>query len=158
MGKEFQRNECTWSFVGLSLAGKRLDPDRITEVLGIQPDSWGKLGLPTSSGKACKRGFWKLGCSKPSLSLDKQIEAVLKRVASVRDRVGQLIREDETIAEAYLAITLELPPGRPAVGYFLESALIGDFIAMGMDLVFSVYLPVEEPPNIEEPKEWSCDI
>ena len=46
-----------WRRVDLTIAGKNLDPEKVTKILGILPDDRGKLGEPCGKNRKCKQGY-----------------------------------------------------------------------------------------------------
>jgi hypothetical protein len=144
--KRRPRNENEWSWVRLSMVGKHLDPKKITDALGIQPDISGKLGDPVAanSKKTCKQGYWKLECGRLNWRIERQMKGVLERITPVKDRLRRLIREDATIRQAYLTIAFELPQERLAIGYYFASELINEFTSLGVDINLSIWMPPEE--------------
>jgi hypothetical protein len=130
-----------WSFVRITMTGKRLDPEKISKAIGIAPDIAGKLGDPVApnSERRCKQGHWNIESGQLNWRPETQMKSLLRRVAPVKERLRKLIREDATIQKAYVAIALE-PPSLLAVGYYFPSDLIGEFTSLGLDVNLLIYL------------------
>lgn len=138
--KEKHSKSREWRRVYLIVAGKNLEPDRVSKALGILPDSSGKRGEPYRRNRKSKQGFWCLEQGPTTWRLETQMKAMLKRIAPVRHRLRKLIRADETIKEAYLQLAFA-PPRRVANAcYCFDAKLINEFTSMGLDIALSIQI------------------
>jgi hypothetical protein len=86
--------------------GPRLDPEAITEVLGIEPDDSAKKGDPygPKNKRICRHGVWTLFGWPARAKVETQIKNILKEIAPARDQLRRLIEEG--------ALTCEVQHGR----------------------------------------------
>jgi hypothetical protein len=129
-----------WRHIFLTVAGKNLDPEKITKVLGILPDDRGKLGEPSGKNRKCKQGYWTIEGGPSNWRIETQMKHILKRIGPVRNRLKKLIKEDKTIKRAYLTIAFETPEGIPNACYCYNSKLINEFTSLGIDIALSIHI------------------
>jgi len=132
-----------WRRVFLSFTGKNLDPEKVTEVLGIVPDGRGKLGEPCGKNRKCKQGYWTIEGGPTNLRIETQMKNILKRIRPVKNRIKKLIKEDKTIREAHLKIAFAPPEGIPNACYCYNSKLINEFTSLGIDIALSIHIRAE---------------
>jgi hypothetical protein len=133
--------ETEWSFVELVIGGRYLDPQKVSEALGIPPDSCGKRGEPASSKskRIRKAGSWVLESTQSKWRIETQMRDILKRISPVKEHLRRLIQEDATVERAYLLVALSPPEGQPAASYSFPSELVQKFASLGLDIVVSIY-------------------
>jgi len=132
-----------WRYVHITIAGKDLDPEKVTKVLGILPDNQGKLGEPCGKNRKCKQGYWSLEGGPTNWRIETQMKYILKRIEPARNRIKKLIKEDKTIKWAYLKIAFETPEGIPNACYCYNSKLINGFTSLGIDIALSIHIPAK---------------
>lgn len=132
-----------WRYVHLTIAGKKLDPEKVTKVLGILPDDRGKLGEPCGKNRKCKQGYWSLEGGPTTWRIETQMKNILKRISPVKHQLRKLIREDETVKRAYLTIAFAPPRGIPNACYCFSAKLINEFTSLGIDIALSIQI-IEE--------------
>ena len=132
-----------WRRVYLIIAGKNLDPARISESLHILPDGSGKRGEPCGRNRNFKRGYWLLESGPSTWRIETQIVGMLKRIAPVKHRLRKLIKEDETVKEACLQIAFAPRRGIANACYCFDAELINEFTSMGIDIALSIQI-IEE--------------
>ena len=129
--------------VYLTLAGKNLDPEKISKMLDIAPDSRGKLGELCGRSRKRKQGYWTLEGGPPSRQIETQMKHISNRIDPVKQKLRNLIKEDRTIERAYVTIALEPPKGIANACYCFGAELINRFTSIGVDIALSIYM-VEE--------------
>jgi len=134
--KKDKRRE--WRLVYLTIAGKHLDPKKVTETLNVLPDNWGKLGELYRKNRKCKQGYWSLEGGPPTWRIETQIKSILKRIAPAKHQLRKLIKEDNTVQRAYLTIAAAPPREFAEANYCFEAKLINEFTSMGIDIAFSI--------------------
>lgn len=132
-----------WRHVYLRIAGKHLDPDKVSKALGILPDGSGKLGEPFGRNRKCKQGYWCLEQGPATWRLETQMKAMLKRITPARHKLRKLISEDRTIKEAYLQLAFAPPKGIANACYCFDAELISEFTSMGLDIALSIQIREE---------------
>jgi hypothetical protein len=132
-----------WRHVFLTIAGKNLDPEKLTKVLGIIPDNRGKLGEPCGKNRKCKQGYWTIEGGPSNLRIETQMKNILKRIKPVREKFKKLIKEDKSVREAHLKIAFETPEGIPNACYCYNSKLINEFTSLGIDIALSIHIKAE---------------
>ena len=65
---------------------------------------------------------------------------MLKRIAPVKHQLRKLIREDETVKEAYLQIAFAPRRGIANACYCFDAELINEFTSMGIDIALSIQI------------------
>ena len=105
-----------WRYVHITIAGKNLDPEKVTKVLGILPDNQGKLGEPCGKNRKCKQGYWSLEGGPTNWRIETQMEHILKRIRPVKNKLKKFIEENDTVREAVLKIAFAPPEGIPNPG------------------------------------------
>ncbi len=148
MVKKFKaktKRDCAreWRQVYLTIAGKNLDPEKVTSILGILPDDRGKLGESCGKNRKCKQGYWTIEGGPSNWRIETQMKNILKRIEPVRNRIKKLINEDKTVREAHLKIAFETPEGIPNACYCYSSKLINEFTSLGIDIALSIHIKAE---------------
>jgi len=134
--KKDKRRE--WRLVHLTIAGKHLDPNKVTQTLDILPDDRGKLGEPCGKNRKCKQGYWSLEGGPPTWRIETQIKSILKRISPAKHQLRKLIKEDNTVQRAYLTIAAAPPREFANACYCFDSELINEFTSMGIDIALSI--------------------
>jgi hypothetical protein len=126
----------------LVVTSDTLDPDEITEVLGIQPDRVARKGIATRPKAApAKRNVWWLWspCDGAQSSVRTQWLALKKHLQGREQRFRTLPNE----AECELVIVVEAHQYMPAVEVLTEE--MAEFVACGLKVVISIYDFIESP-------------
>jgi hypothetical protein len=136
-----RKQKAKWSFVELTIGGRSLDPEKLSKVLGMPPDSYGKRGEPDSpnSKRKCKAGFWSLESDQWNWRLETQMESILKRITPVKEKLRRFLKENASVERAYLLIAISPPGGHTSIHYGFPSDLIAAFASLGFDIVFAIY-------------------
>ena len=137
--KTKKKREYEWKSVFLHICGKNLDPDKISDILHIQPDSSGKRGEIRGKRK-CKQGYWTLDGGSSTLRFETLMRRILKRISPVKRQLQELIRDDETIKEAHLTIAFAPPRECPNACYCFDAKLINEFTSIGIDIALSIHI------------------
>jgi hypothetical protein len=129
-------------WVGLKIMGKNLDPDRITQAIGVEPDECGKRGEPmTRSEGKCKQGFWTICRQRSNATYENQFKNIIKRIEPHQRRLRQIIAWKD-VQRACLEIVVSPPAKYPLSGYEFKAELLDMFTSIGFDVVFSVRIPI----------------
>jgi hypothetical protein len=128
-------------WVLLTLSGRRLDPEQVTRLLGIRPDSSCRRGDRFGRNKKVVRGYWAIeGCPAGS-RLETQARNILRRIEPVKRRFRSLV-EHQDVESAYVTFAV-MPGGSVAVaGYYLPEDVVSGFSALGVGVEFSIRIPV----------------
>lgn len=132
-----------WRHVFLTIAGKNLDPEKVTKVLGILPENRGKLGKPSGKNRKCKQGYWTIEGGPSNWRIETQMKNILKRIGPVKNRLKKLIKGDENVREANLKIAFAPPKGIPNACYCFNSKLINEFTSLGINIALSIHIIAE---------------
>jgi hypothetical protein len=139
-----KRNErYEWRRVTLNIVGKNLDPDKVSAVLGIQPDDWAGRGEPFGKNKKTKQGYWTLEGGPSTWRIETQMRNILKTITPVKHRLRRLIEEDEIVEQAYLTIAVMPPRGIAVAGYCFSAEVINEFTSLGIDIALSIHVVAE---------------
>lgn len=139
-------------FIVLSFSGKRLDPDKITEKIGIPPFTQAKLnefstGFAYASGyfPKCpiksKTGYWNEGThSNSKQKIEIQFSQLTKRFKRCRDAIVEVMSWD-SIDEAYIEIVVK--PSYKDADYScrLRSKDLEFWSSLGIDVIFTCWVP-----------------
>ena len=143
--------EIRWSFVKLSMCGEYLDPEKVTAILGIEPDSRAKRGEPHPHFRDTpKQGLWSLTCDQATPGYEMQMKAMLERITPSKERLERLLREDRSVTSADLTIVCQAAQWLPGVGLLLPSGLVSEFSSMGIDIAVTIYMPFDDGDADEE--------
>ena len=135
-----QRKAREWRLVFLTISGKHLDPEKVSKELGILPDSRGKLGELYCKNRKSKQGFWSLEGGPPTLRIETQMKRILDRISPNKHKFKKLIKEDDTVRQAYLTIAFAPPEEFPNPCYCFDAELINEFTSMGIDIALSIQI------------------
>jgi len=138
--KTKRRKVREWRLVLLTIAGKHLDPEKVTEILGILPDSCGKLGELYRKNRKCQQGYWSLDGGPSTWRIETQMKSILKRISPAKYKLIKLIKEDETVKRAYLKIAFAPPREVANACYCFDAELINEFTSMGIDIALSIQI------------------
>jgi hypothetical protein len=137
--------EIQWSFVKLTMAGEYLDPEEVTAILGIEPDSRAKRGESHPHFRNTpKQGFWSLTCDQVTSGYEMQMKAMLERITPSKERLERLLREDTSVTSAHLVIVCQAAQWLASVGLCLPSDLVSEFSSMGIDIAVTIYMPFDD--------------
>lgn len=138
--KSKRNDRYEWRQVTLNIVGKNLDPDKVSAVLGIQPDDWARRGEPFGKNKKTEQGYWTLEGGPSTWRIETQVRSILKRITSVKNLLRRLIGEDETVEQAYLTIAVMPPRGIAVAGYCVNAEVINEFTSLGIDIALSIHV------------------
>jgi hypothetical protein len=136
--------------VNLHLVGKKLDPDEVTKLVGMQPDHSGRRG-ELISRKRKKRfyGFWSLWSNHSSGRIETQLKEIAKKIEPVRNRLRKALKS-QYVEKAYVDIGVEPSSDVAIANYYLDGELLNQFTSLGIDIEFSVWVPGVAEATIEE--------
>jgi hypothetical protein len=94
-----------WQRVHFSIISPELSPDKLTERIGLAPDEVITWGIPREGSPVVpKFNAWEIFCYDLNLTIDEQIEEVVRRLVPVRDGLLQVTQDPNNGVEATLAI------------------------------------------------------
>ena len=140
MKKESKKN---WNMASLTLLGKNLDPNKITETLNIIPNSCDKRGESFTETKKYKHGYWLIRGGPTRYKIETQMKNILKKISPVKHKLKKLINEDRTIQWAFLTIVLDPPEGIANACYYFDSEIINEFTSLGIGIQISIDIKSE---------------
>jgi hypothetical protein len=136
-------------FIMLSFAGKKLDPNRITKITGIEPNAKAKKdgfsgGLDYASGRFPKRriksktGYWIIS-PQSKQKIEDQFVALTKKFKRRCDILAKVMTLD-SIEEAYIEVVIR--PSRKYATYScrLRAKDLEFWSSMGIDVIYSCSL------------------
>ncbi len=126
--------------VMLTLSGRRLDPEQITRILGIRPDSSCRRGDRFGKNKKAVQGYWAIEGRPARSRLDTQARSILRRIEPVKREFRSLVEHRDV---ELACVTFAVMPGeRVAVaGYYLPEDVVAGFGALGVGVEFSIHTP-----------------
>lgn len=137
--------------VFLHLWGKELNPDKITQVLGIKPDWLRRRGVEKGpngkvirdrNGKLRKSAFgrWFIESHVHENSgIVSRIEDILKQIRPKKRQLRRILKE----TRAELTIVVEPPRDLATYSYILPASLLNEFTSLGIDIEITVDIPQE---------------
>ena len=131
-----------WRYVSLTISGKNLDPDKVTEMLGINPDNWAIRGEPLSPNnkKKCKQGFWALESGPSHWLFETKLRKILNKIVPVKHRLRKLIEENKDVQHIYLDIGVMPPENSFVAHYSFGADLLNQFTSIGIDIDISIHI------------------
>lgn len=134
-----------WRYASLTICGKHLDPEKVTQMLGINPNTRGKLGEPCGPNNKykTKQGFWVLYGGPSNWCLETQLKYIFKRITPVKKHFKQMIKENKDIKDVYLTIAVQPNDSVAVAGYYINSEILNKFTSLGIGLALSIYVPAE---------------
>ncbi|MBN2181034.1 MAG: DUF4279 domain-containing protein [Sedimentisphaerales bacterium] len=134
--------EYEWRYVSLTLRGKNLDPVKMTQILGVNPNKWVMRGEPLGSNnkKKCKQGLWILESGPPTWRFETKLKKILNKIEPIKHRLRKLIEENNDIQRAYLDIAVMPPEDCLIAGYSFRADLLNEFTSLGIDVELSIHV------------------
>lgn len=127
-------------YVHLTLSGRALDPDRVTESLGIHPSSSCRRGDKYGRSRRAVLGCWSLDGRPTQSRIETQIRSILKRLEPVKEEFRGLV-EGGSVEHAYVTISCTPSDCVAVACYYLPSGLVNEFAMLGIGVEFSVHIP-----------------
>ena len=138
-GTMFENENTTRIYATFILRGKELDPQAVTELLGITPSRSFKRGDIRTEQKKWPHGFWGLTSDEriqsPDLAL--HIEWVISQIEPNKEMLVELINGKNIDAE--ISCFWILPKSRE--GLSLSSELLERIAALGLNLNLDICCP-----------------
>lgn len=126
--------------VTLTLSGRRLDPEQVTRLLGVCPDSSCCRGDRFGKNKKAARGYWVIEGRPAKSRLETQARSVLQRIEPVRREFRSLV-EHPDVELAYVTFAI-MPSDHVAVAsYYLPEDVISGFSTLGVGMEVSIHIP-----------------
>lgn len=125
--------------VALYLRGDRLQPDKVSELLKVQPSEEQRKGalIAGSETAVAKIGLWALLAQTESRSIAEQVDELLGKLIAPRTRLDQIDGVDEAYLDIFVA-----PDYSHAKRKTMESMLtrkqIADLDRLGVDVHITV--------------------
>lgn len=126
-------------YVHLTLSGRALDPDRVTESLGIHPSSSCRRGDNCGRNRRAVLGCWSLDGRPTQSRIETQIRSILKRLEPVKREFRALV-EGGRVEHAYVTISCTPSDCVPVACYYLPSGLVKELALLGIGVEFSVHV------------------
>jgi hypothetical protein len=132
-----ENNKVYRTYVTFILRGKNLNPEYITEALGITPTRSYKRGDQRTGEKFWPHGLWSFSSQNniSSTDLSKHIEWILDRLEGSRSRLVDLLSENSF--EAKLSCFWESQNGYG--GIVISRHLLERITAMKLDFLIDIY-------------------
>jgi hypothetical protein len=138
-----------WSSVSLSIYADDLDPDKISRLLGVEPDCEQRKGVPMPSregrpGRVPRIGMWSIDlCPEgaPGCDLESAITRVLNLI-TVPDEIWHQARSGTTsgtTARIFTGLSLD----KSGLGFRLSPALLRRAVDLDISMDFDVYYEIE---------------
>jgi hypothetical protein len=138
--KEADRQDAKWNKVSLGIYGEPLEPERITELLGLTPTRWGRKGeiriSPRAKVPPRKNSFWLL--SSPladSEPLDAHLSWLMDKLEPKRQALEELAKEYKV--QFVCGFSSENGQG----GCTFDPRLLNRLSSLGLPLVLDLYPP-----------------
>lgn len=143
----------TFRYVFLDLWAKKLDPDKITKRLGIQPNSAWRRGIVRNqdgviirdkNGKARRMSFgaWILDpCVRRDARLETQIMNIAEQIAPKRAALRRILED----VNGTLIIVVEPNEDLYVATYHLPASLLDEFTSLGIGIEF----------RFDNPRKWN---
>lgn len=129
-------------YAHLSLYGKVLDPEKVTNSMGINPDlSFSPGEKFRKRGKICKTSFgqWTIEDRlRSNARLQDKIKDILDQIIPKKTILRKILRD----AKGELTIAVQPPNESINPNYYFPAELINEFTSLGIDIHFSFYNPV----------------
>ena len=122
--------------VSFRIGADKLDPDKITKVLGIKPSFSHKKGdlIGSSTNARYPSGMWALESPLPSnADVDVQLTDILNMIWLKLSRIKKLRKQGY---EMDIAISIVYSPGQH--GFTLPAKLVEKLGKLGVDMQFSI--------------------
>jgi len=128
-------------YVVLRMVGKDLDPDEITNLLGLSPCfSQPAASLKREFKKVCnsKDGHWSLKSRlRSNATLQNQVKDIYQQIKPKSKILKKILKNN---IEADLSISVQPHEDLEYVGYMFPAEIINEFTSIGIDIRFSVIL------------------
>jgi hypothetical protein len=137
-------------FIVLVFSGKKLDPDEITKMTGIEPDTKAKKGgFSTGSNyfrrclprlqKKSKNGFWTFSI-KSKKKIDIQFSKMTTKFRRVKDALIEIMSWN-SVEKAYIEIVVK-PSAKDGIYSCMLCAKDLEFWgSVGIDVIYSCWVP-----------------
>jgi hypothetical protein len=128
-------------FLTLVFIGNKLDPEIITEWLGIEPCSCARKGDPahSKSNTKVKKGYWTIG-TKPNMEISKQLTCFTNKLMKKKRSLSKIINM-ETVEEAFLDLVIYPASNYGVHGLHLKANDLKFWSSIGVDMVCSFCNP-----------------
>jgi hypothetical protein len=139
-----------WSSVSLSIYADDLDPDKISRLLGVEPDLEQRKGVPMPSregrpGRIPTIGMWSIHLyseEAPGCDLETAITRVLNLI-TVPDEIWRQARSGTTSGTTARIFT-HLNLDKSGLGFRLVPALLRRAVDLDISMDFDVYYDIED--------------
>jgi len=128
-----------YSYASLMFRGKDLEPQRVTEILGIIPSRSFRRGDWRTETKKWPHGYWTLTSSGnvESMDLALHIQWLIDQLEPVQPGLIQLLKEKSISAVLSCFWTLQAGHG----GLSLNHHLLDRIATLGLNVELDVYCP-----------------
>jgi hypothetical protein len=134
-----QNEYTTRTYASLILRGKELDPQKITDFIGISPSKSFKRGDKRKNDKVWPHGYWELDSTGfvNSADLEPHLEWLGDHIDPAKLSLSKII--SETGIDAELSCFWILPTNH--VSLSLNTKLLNQIALLGVKLEFDIYYP-----------------
>jgi hypothetical protein len=137
-------------FIVLAFSGKKLDPDKITKITGIEPDTRAKKGSFSIASeflsrcypkypKKSKNGYWTVGMSQRK-GIEAQFSEITKKFKKCHDSLIEIMSWD-SIEQAYIEIVVKPSAKDGIYSCRLRAKDLEFWSSIGIDVVYSCWVP-----------------
>jgi hypothetical protein len=139
MSESLNSNQSYPPHASLYLRGKDLDPQRVTDILGVIPQEKFKRGDIRQGSDKWKHGLWMLWSSEQIDSSDPlvHIKWLLQQIQSAQNRLIELVRDEPVDAE--ISLFWIMPSSHGVL--ILEPELLKEIALLGIPFELSIYSP-----------------
>ncbi|MBW2063216.1 MAG: DUF4279 domain-containing protein [Deltaproteobacteria bacterium] len=135
-----QRAKAEWRCVSLTLVGRDLNPDNVSNTLRIRPDDSARRGESFGAKRKTKFGLWSLDGRPSSGRIHTQMKNLLQRIEPAGKELRRMIDAGD-VDQAYMRISFQPSSGIAVAERVLPAELVAGVTSLGIDIVISVNMP-----------------
>lgn len=126
-------------FACFILRGKNLDPQEVSDSIGIQPTKRFRRGEIRKGNKIWPHGYWELSSKNEisSIDLSLHLQWLVKQLEPSNDQLLKIIKQESVIAEIRCLWVLPME----YVNLSINSELLNKIAFLGLSLEIDIYCP-----------------
>lgn len=128
--------------VGFSMTGKGLNPEKVSEKIGIEPDICSMRGRPIPYiNQKARQGQWIIHRDRRNITLETRLINLAKQIKLKHKQLKQILKWKD-VEKAALEIVIEPSAFYPFCGHEFDGESLNTFTALGVNLVVTVWIPI----------------
>ena len=132
------KNSEDFRLIQLVFSGKRLNPEKISSILDLEPDDSSKRGDRFGKGRTCVQGSWAMDSKLKTSNMCKLLTHMVNFLIPIKSKIRKVANLPE-VKEAYILFAVQ-PSDKVSIwSHVFDKDILKKISSMNLDVVISIH-------------------